>query len=148
MAKKSKSTKSRLKVQQVVIHGIAHARAACQAAMEGERRSPITLELWSAKSAAGSLGPAWFGNIIDLVQGEFPELKITGVLDCGDAPGNALAALRHGIDCIHVAARPVVLAKITAIAQQTKADVRTRRPAMPDLMDHPDPVEFFRNHFS
>jgi hypothetical protein len=84
MPKKTKSKSSKKKVQRIVIHGIDHARAACQAALSSDSAAHITLELWSARSAAGSLGPGWFGNIAEIVQIEFPDLAIICVLDCGD----------------------------------------------------------------
>jgi hypothetical protein len=148
MPTKTKSNLARVKVRRIVIHGIDHARAACQSAMALESTAAISLELWSARSAAGSLGPAWFGNITNIVQKEFPDLAIIGVLDCGDAPGNALAALRHGIACIYISAPSAVADKIRAIALHTKADVRTRRPSMPDLMDYSDPSDILQAHFS
>lgn len=146
MSQKTKSKRSGIKVRRIIIHGINHARAACQAAMAQE--TTASLELWSARSAVGSLGPAWFGNITEIVQKEFPALTIIGVLDCGDAPGNALAALRHGITCIYFSAPPAVTEKIKAIARHTKADVRIRRPSMPDLMDFSDPSDILQRHFS
>jgi len=106
------------------------------------------LELWSARTAASSLGPAWFGNIAEIVQKEFPALTIISVLDCGEAPGNALAALRHGITCIYISAPSSVVDKIKAIALQTKADIRIRRPSMPDLMDYSDPSDILQAYFS
>lgn len=148
MPKKTKSKSSKKKVQRIVIHGIDHARAACQAALSSDSAAHITLELWSARSAAGSLGPGWFGNIAEIVQIEFPDLAIICVLDCGDAPGNALAALRHEINCIYISAPSAVADKIRAIALKTKADVRTRRPSMLDLMDYSDPSDILPAHFS
>ncbi|NKB22435.1 MAG: hypothetical protein GKS01_18265 [Alphaproteobacteria bacterium] len=148
MSQKTAAKFSKTIVRRVVIHGIDQARAACQSAMASKATSRSSLELWSARSAAGSLGPAWFGNIIDIVRKEFPDITIIGVLDCGDAPGNALAALRHGISCIYISAPSAVADKIRAIALHTKADVRTRRPTMPDLMDYSDPSDFLQAHFS
>ncbi|MEE8332619.1 MAG: hypothetical protein V3R85_02130, partial [Alphaproteobacteria bacterium] len=85
----------------VVAHGIDHARAAARAA--GAR--PASLEIRSPPGAAGSMGPAWVAALIGEVATEFPEIEISGVLDCGAAPGHALAALRHGIKQIRFTGR-------------------------------------------
>ena len=148
MAKKNTTQNIPPKVKRITIHGVEHARAACQAALTTSVKENIKLELWSAKNGASSLGPAWFGEIINIVQKEFPDLSIVGVLDCGDAAGSALAALRQGNLCIYISERPVIVSKIRAIAKFTRAEVRTRRPMMPNLMDHPDPLEILKTHFS
>ncbi len=148
MPRNTNAQSSKAIVRRSVIHGIDQARAVCQAARASKDPTPFSLELWSARGAAASLGPAWFGNLIEIVQNEFPDLAIVGILDCGDAPGNALAALRHGIACIYISAPPPVADKIRAIGLQTRAEVRTRRPSMPDLMDYSDPSDFLQAHFS
>ena len=136
-----------IKPKRIVIHGINHARLACQAAINIQSTTNVVVELWSAPSASSSLGPAWFLNIINVVEREFSELAITGVLDCGDARGDALAALRQGASDIYISAPLAVVGKIRAIAFHTKACVRTHRPSMFDLMDHPDPSEILKSHF-
>ena len=148
MVKKATTQNMPPKVKCITIHGVEHARVACQAAFTISMKEDITLELWSAKNGACSLGSAWFSEIINIVQKEFPDLAIVGVLDCGDAVGSALAALRQGITCIYISERPVVVSKIRAIAKYTRAEVRTKRPMMPNLMDHPDPLEILETHFS
>jgi hypothetical protein len=148
MPTKTKSKLPGVKVRRIVIHSIAHARAVCLATIATDSKTPVSLELWSARHAAASLGPAWFGNIGTIISKEFPDLAIVCVLDCGDAPGNALAALRHGITCIYISAPSAVADKIRAIALHTNADVRTRRPSMPDLMDYSDPSDILQAHFS
>lgn len=147
MAKKTISQNTPPKVKRITIHGIDHARAACQAAFTTSMKREIKLELWSARNGAGSLGPAWFGEIVNIVEKEFPDLAILGVLDCGDAVGRALAAFRQGITCIYISERPAVVSKIRAIAKFTHAEVRTKRPMMPNLIDYSDPLEFLRSHF-
>lgn len=148
MVKKTIPQNTPGKVKRITIHGVDHARVACQAAFRTSMKDDITLELWSEKNGASSLGPAWFGEIINIVQKEFPDLVIVGVLDCGDAVGSALAALRQGITCIYISERPAVVSKIRAIAKYTRAEVRTKRPVMPNLIDRQDPLEVLQAHFS
>ena len=148
MVKKTIPQNTPGKVKRITIHGVEHARAACQAALTTSVKENIKLELWSAKNGASSLGPAWFGEIVNIVQKEFPDLAIVGVLDCGDAVGSALAALRQGNLCIYISERPAVVSKIRAIAKYTRAEVRTKRPVMPNLIDRQDPLEVLQAHFS
>jgi len=148
MANKPMPKNARPKVKRITIHGIKHARAACQAAVMTSKKAGITLELWSAKNGADTLGPAWFSEIINIVHKEFPNLAIVGVLDCGNAVGSALAALRQGITCICISERPVVVSKVRAIAKYTHAEVRTKRPIMHNLMDHRDPLVILQTYFS
>ena len=148
MVKKTIPQNTPGKVKRITIHGVDHARVACQAAFRTSMKDDITLELWSEKNGASSLGPAWFGEIINIVQKEFPDLVIVGVLDCGDAVGGALASLRQGITCIYISERPAVVSKIRAIAKYTRAEVRTKRPVMPNLIDRQDPLEVLQAHFS
>ncbi|MBK18706.1 MAG: hypothetical protein CMM52_07700 [Rhodospirillaceae bacterium] len=144
----SRTWQTNTMIKRVTIHGIDHARAACEVAMSINRQDGFTLELWSARHGAGSLGPAWFDNIVRIIRSEYPDLNIVGVLDCGDAAGNALAALRQGVGCIYVSLKPTVTEKIKAIAGQSNGDVRTRRPKMPDLMEYENPGEMLQAHFS
>ncbi|MEE8332454.1 MAG: hypothetical protein V3R85_01295, partial [Alphaproteobacteria bacterium] len=52
---------------------------------------------------------------------EFPEIEISGVLDCGAAPGHALAALRHGIKQIRFTGRGRARARLASIAEASGA---------------------------
>jgi len=99
-----------------IVHSLNHARAAAAAAVE----CGTSLTLLSAPAAAGSAGPAWFAALVRAVRAEFPGLTLVAILDCGTAPGFALAALREGgIDAVRLIASEAVLAKVAAIAQQS-----------------------------
>jgi hypothetical protein len=76
----------------IVIQGIGDLRAALKAAA-GLYRS---LTVLSIPGAAGSAGAPWFHALIQTGSAEFPEIPLTGVLDCADQPGFALASLRTG----------------------------------------------------
>ena len=97
----------------VVIHDLAQARRVLAAA-ERTRR-PVLLV--SPPDAGPYLGPAFFNSMIEQARIDHPSAQATACLDCGDEPGTALAALRHGIDAISLTApRPC----------------RTRSPMSPD----------------
>ena len=95
----------------VEIHGLADARRALAAGGPVELRTP--------PGAAGYLGPALFKAMIDEARAEFPDADMTAVLDCGDAPGTALSALRLGVEAVAVEAPAPVLQRLRAIAHRT-----------------------------
>lgn len=74
----------------VIIHSLEDARAALMAAAEGG--APVTLE--SAPSAGVYGGVGWFERLVAAAQAEFPHVPVSAVLDCGDAPGAVLEAVR------------------------------------------------------
>lgn len=108
----------------VIVHGLAEARAACAVA----RQLGVAVELRSAPGAAASLGPLWFQEIVRAIEAEFPDLAVDAVLDCADAPGYALAALRQGLKRIRFTGSPATRGKIAAIARRSGATVETGRP--------------------
>lgn len=80
----------------------------------------------SIEAEAGLAGIGWWREMLTILKAEFPGRAFTAVLDCGDRTGLALAAIRDGIPCIRVDARPDVLAKIQAIAAQSATTILTR----------------------
>ena len=99
------------------VHSLADARAAILA-MEN-----TSVRLESPAAAAGTLGIGWWQALLARLAEEFPERKIEGVLDCGSAPGHALAALRAGVSCVRVQASPEALAALEQIAARLGATV-------------------------
>jgi hypothetical protein len=74
----------------VIIHSLAHARAALAAAVE----LGVPVVLASAPGAAGYAGVAWFGEVVAAAAAEHPTVSVTGVLDCADAAGHVMEAVR------------------------------------------------------
>ena len=72
------------------------AAAAVKAAAALDR--PVLLI--SAEHASASAGPAWFAQLVDTAKAPFPDCDVIAMLDCGDSPGHALAALREGLRAI------------------------------------------------
>ncbi len=89
--------------------------------------------LLSAAGAAGSLGVAWFLAILDAARAARPDVPHIAVLDCGDAPGHALAALRAGLRDLVLAPEAQAFAQIMAAAQEVGGRIRPDRPASLDL---------------
>ena len=79
--------------REIVIHSLDHARAALAAAASCGRE--VTLA--SAPDAALQAGPGWFKAVIEQACAAHPEVAVTAILDCGDQPGAAMAALRLGL---------------------------------------------------
>lgn len=74
----------------IIVHSLEDARAALRAASE----LGVTLVLRSAPAAGGYAGVAWFERLVAAALAEFPDVHASAVLDCGDAPGHVLAAIR------------------------------------------------------
>ena len=111
----------------VVFHGLAQAEAALVAA--GELGLPVTLI--SAPTAAGYAGPGWFRSVVEQARAAHPGAEVTAVLDCGEFPGLALAALRDGVAVIRFSGDTAH--KIADIAEQLGARVISTRPEALDL---------------
>jgi len=132
----------------IVIHSLQHARAALAAAVQCR----IAVTLLSAEGAAGNAGPLWFVELVKAAEEEFPNAKFSAILDCGDAPGYALAALRAGCKSICFRGKPAVAAKIKAIARHYGATLCTGKTANSgkalDLSGQTDPVTACRRWLS
>ena len=113
----------------VTVISLAQADAALSAA----ENLCAEITLISAPDAAASVGPGWFDAVVTLATSRFPAAKYIAILDCGNAPGDALAALRHGIKFIRYCGAKQ--AAITEIAKKYGANVVQTRPKSLDLSD-------------
>ncbi len=111
----------------VIVHGLAMARMALDVAAG----RPITL--LSGEAAAAYAGVAWWQAIV--AEAATPDADMRDVLDCGDASGRALEALRAGQKLIVLRAAPLVLADITRRAAMLGASVLPEAPPSLDLAD-------------
>jgi hypothetical protein len=117
----------------VVVHDIHQARRAVSRA----QNLGVDLTLLSAPSAAATLGPAVFREMIAMVRADLDENSITfdSILDCGEDPGPALQALRSGCIYICSTAPETVFIKLTNIAEQCGGAVVKGPLAGLDLSD-------------
>ncbi|MDP9196924.1 MAG: hypothetical protein M3O22_09245 [Pseudomonadota bacterium] len=74
----------------ITIHSLEECRAAVLQARKAGQDSVVLL---SAPMAGAHGGALWFSAMIRLVREEFPDMAVTGILDCGNHPGLALQAL-------------------------------------------------------
>lgn len=108
----------------VVVHGIGDVRAAL-----APQRPVILL---SATGAALYAGVGWWMALVALGRAEFPDAMITDLLDCADAPGRAMEALRAGQQHIRLDPGPA-WARVAAAGRSVGATVHANRPAALDL---------------
>jgi fructose/tagatose bisphosphate aldolase len=111
------------------VHSAADACAALRAA--ASLNLPVTLI--SAPAAAGYAGASYFAALIALARAEVPDVAVTEVLDCGEAPGHVLGALRQGLKRVRFCGDRDTAAKLAAIAKAQDATVITEDVPALDL---------------
>jgi hypothetical protein len=111
----------------VVIHGLEHARAVLAIGR------PVTL--LSAHGAALFAGCGWWRAVVERARGEHPDIALDDILDCADASGLALGALRIGQRRIVLSAQAPGFAAVAAIAASLGSEVLTSRPPALDMAD-------------
>ena len=95
-----------------------------QAALLAARAAGSAPVLLTPEGAASRYGAGYLGALQDRARAEFPDVAFTLIVDCGDAPGHALACLRAGVTKISMATWNE---KIADIARQMGAEL-VRRP--------------------
>lgn len=123
----------------IIVHSLDEAKAAV--AVAAELGQPLTLR--SAPGAAAYLGAQVFRDMVAEAAGSQCPIPVTAVFDCGDDPGLALGALRHGLKVIRIDAPPETREKVADIAAQTGARLdggngNSESPAL-DLLESDDP---------
>ncbi|WP_149538218.1 hypothetical protein [Siccirubricoccus phaeus] len=111
----------------VVVHATAEAAAALAHA------GPAGATLLSAPGAAGSLGPAWFLALVAGAAAAHPAVPHLALLDCAEAPGQALAALRAGLPALVLDPTCAAFPALAAAAAECGALLLPERPSALDL---------------
>lgn len=127
----------------VIVHDLDHARAAIAAAAD----LGVAVELWSAAAAAASAGAGWFDAVIRQARRDRPDGDVVAVLDCGDRPDLAQAALRQGLRHICFRGSRSVAGRLADIAAQSGATLHRSRPKALDLLHVEDPLAACRRWF-
>src|SRR5690242_16105217 len=99
-----------------------------KAALEAARKSGQAPTLITPEDAASFYGAGYLSALEQRARTEFPDVCFTLIVDCGDAPGYALACLRAGVKTISMA--PLddqIHDRIADIARQMGAEL-VRRP--------------------
>ncbi|MBO0711795.1 MAG: hypothetical protein J2P47_11015 [Acetobacteraceae bacterium] len=111
----------------VTVYGIEDAEAALSAGR------PVTL--LSARGAALYAGCGWWRAVVARASAAYPDVPMLDVLDCADASGRALAAIRAGQQIFILAEESPGFAAVSAIAEQAHLLLLTERPRALDLSD-------------
>ena len=109
----------------VMIHRIEDARAALAPGL------PVTL--LSGPGAAIYAGCGFWRALIGLCRAEHPVVYAPDILDCGDASGYAIAALRVGQPALVLSSAAPGRGAVAAIAAEMDAVVLQMRPPALDL---------------
>ncbi len=107
----------------VVVHGLADALAALAPGV------PVTL--LSAPGAGSYAGAGWWRALVTMAHAAHPDTPCHDVLDCADAPGHAMAAIRAGQSILVLDPACPAFARVAALATV----LATRPPAL-DLAEH------------
>lgn len=113
--------------QAVIVHGTADVDRACAPGLK--------VTLLSASGAAIFAGPGWWLSLIRLAHARHGALIAADILDCADAPGLALAALRLGQMSLILDPACLAFPSVAAAAVTLGAHLRTIRPAALDLAE-------------
>jgi hypothetical protein len=108
----------------VVVHGLEDACAALESGL------PVTL--LSAPGAACTAGALWWREVVKQARARHPSTPVCDVLDCADAPGRAMEALRLG-QCLLVL-DPACPA-FAAVSGAAAASGGTLLPGRPPALD-------------
>jgi hypothetical protein len=111
----------------VVVHGLAHARAALAMGR------PVTL--LSSPGAALFAGCGWWRAVVGRARSEHPGIPMEDVLDCADAPGLALGALRIGQHLLVLDPISPGWQSVAVVAASLGGEVLTSRPPALDMAD-------------
>ena len=117
----------RISLPAVTVHAAGQAIAAVAAA------GPRGVMLLSAPGAAGFAGPAWFLALAAQAAARFPGTPVEAALDCADAPGTALAAIRAGARRVVLDGACPAFAAVAAAAAEAGARLMPERPPSLDL---------------
>jgi hypothetical protein len=109
----------------VTVHGLAGARAALAAA------GPRGVLLLSAPGAGAFAGAAWFLGMV--AAATRADVQHQAAIDCADAAGSALAALRAGARLVVLHGDCPSFIEVAAAAAACGARLLPERPASLDL---------------
>jgi hypothetical protein len=111
----------------VIVHGLADIRDALSVG------APVTL--LSAPGAAIFAGCLWWREVVRSGCSAFPQTPAIDVLDCADASGMAMAALRS--DVVRLVLWPAApgWSSVVRIAEDLGGFVQARSPVALDLAD-------------
>ena len=120
----------------IIIYNLEHAEAALSAAEDMD----VDVTLISPPGAAATIGATVFRDIVAKAAESHPQARFKSVLDCGDEPGLAMGAFRHGIKGVRISNGPELSEKLADIAKQRGGFVYTIQDDELDLRDMSEPA--------
>jgi hypothetical protein len=111
----------------VVVHGLADARLVLAHGL------PVTL--LSGEAAALYAGCGWWSALVAAARAAFPLVPVADILDCADASGQAMAALRIGLRHLILAADAPGRHRVAAIVDGFGGVLLAERPPALDLAE-------------
>ena len=123
-------------VPAIVIHGYEDAQTAAMVAQSID----CPLILISAPGASAYTGVGWFKAIIEQTSRSVSSIELVGILDCGNRPGDVLAALRIGIRLIRFTGHEDIFVRLAGCAQQYDAVILREIGTSLDPSRRNDPV--------
>ncbi len=118
---------------------VVHDRNDAEAAAVEARDAGVPVILLTAPGAAGYAGVDYLLATVALGVAAAPGVQVEAVIDCDDAAGDVLAALRVGWKRLLFTGEPELAAKLADIAGQSGATLLTRRPDALDLEGERNP---------
>ena len=118
----------------IIVHHLGHAVAALGAA----KALGVPVSLRSAPGAAAYLVCRLLRDMNTAAIVEVPGVEARAVLDCGDASGHALNALRQGVRAVRLDAHADVRARVGDIAHQLGAALDEDAAPALDLLNADD----------
>lgn len=111
----------------VIVHGLADARTALAPGR------PVLLV--SGPGAALYAGCGWWRAMVAAARAEFPTTAADDLLDCADAPGRALEALRLGLKNLVLDPRCPAFPAVQRVAAELGASILSSAPNALDLAE-------------
>jgi hypothetical protein len=111
----------------VVVHGTGHAMAAL--------RPGRPVLLLSGRGAALHAGCLWWLNLVERARQLFPATPTQALLDCADAPGRAMEALRVGVRGLVLDPACPAYSAVAAVCHDLGASLSPVRPPALDLAE-------------
>jgi hypothetical protein len=109
----------------VIVHGVPDARVALAPGL------PVTL--LSAPGAVLAGGCLWWRQVVAAAKAAHPETRVMDILDCADASGMAMGALRSGVCRLVLWPGAPGWDAVAAIAERQGGFVLRAAPAALDL---------------
>jgi len=121
----------------IAVHSQVQAEAALAAAARAGR--PVVLA--GLPDAAAGMGAGMFRAMVAAARETHPQARSLAVVDCGVRAGDAMAALREGIEVVCFRGDPEIAAKLSEMAEQSGARVVTALTVSLDLAGLAEPED-------